>query len=46
MKSLTNYVHDEQTALFDELGVIFAFSEKQFDEKKKLMLFIVLLVRA
>ena len=33
MKSLTNYVEDKQTALFDEYGVFFAFSVAQFQEK-------------
>lgn len=35
MKYLSNYVEEAQTALFDRLGVFFAFSNKQFDEAKK-----------
>ena len=35
MKYLSNYMEDRQTALFDRLGVFFAFSKGQFDEGKK-----------
>jgi hypothetical protein len=35
MKYLTDYVQEKQTALFDKLGVFFAFSNKQLDEQKK-----------
>ena len=35
MKYLSNYIEDKQTALFDRLGIFFAFSNKQFDEGKK-----------
>lgn len=32
MKYLSDYIKEEQTSLFDELGVFFAFSNEQFDE--------------
>lgn len=32
MKYLQNYTEQAQTALFEELGVFFAFSNSQFDE--------------
>lgn len=32
--SLSNYIEKPQTELFNELGIIFAFSEKQYDEQK------------
>jgi len=32
MKYLSNYVEEEQTALFEKCGVFFAFSKKQFEE--------------
>jgi len=32
MKYLSNYMEEEQTALFTECGVFFAFSEKQLNE--------------
>lgn len=32
MKYLQDYIQDKQTALFDELGVFFAFSKEQFEE--------------
>ncbi|EKG9563854.1 hypothetical protein O5P60_002664 [Vibrio parahaemolyticus] len=35
MKYLSDYTQQPQTALFDELGAFFAFSNKQFDESKK-----------
>jgi DNA-binding transcriptional regulator YhcF (GntR family) len=35
MKYLSDYIQQPQTALFDELGAFFAFSNKQFDEAKK-----------
>ncbi|HAV1497624.1 DUF7659 family protein [Vibrio parahaemolyticus] len=35
MKYLSDYTQQPQTALFDELGAFFAFSNKQFDEAKK-----------
>lgn len=35
MKYLSDYIQQPQTALFDELGAFFAFSNKQFDEVKK-----------
>ena len=35
MKYLTDYTQEAQTALFKELGVFFAFSDKHFEEKKK-----------
>ena len=33
MKYLSHYIEKPQTELFDRLGVFFAFSNKQFDEK-------------
>ena len=33
--SLQTYIEKEQTALFNKLGVFFAFSDKQFAEKKQ-----------
>lgn len=35
MKYLSNYVEAAQTALFNETGTFFAFSDKQFNEGKK-----------
>lgn len=35
MKYLSDYMKDKQTELFEELGVIFAFSNQQFEEQKK-----------
>ncbi|EGQ8101792.1 hypothetical protein MW374_004285 [Vibrio parahaemolyticus] len=35
MKYLSYYIQQPQTALFDELGAFFAFSNKQFDQAKK-----------
>ena len=35
MKDLSDYIEEAQTKLFDELGIFFAFSTKQFDEAKK-----------
>ena len=35
MKYLTDYITDKQTALFEEYGVFFAFSNKQLEEKAK-----------
>lgn len=35
MKYLSDYVKDNQTALFERTGCFFAFSEKQFEESKK-----------
>ncbi|WP_394246006.1 hypothetical protein [Vibrio profundi] len=35
MKYLSDYTQQPQTALFDELGAFFAFSNKQFDAAKK-----------
>ncbi|HFI9382355.1 TPA: DUF7659 family protein [Vibrio parahaemolyticus] len=35
MKYLSDYIQQPQTALFDELGAFFAFSNKQFDQAKK-----------
>ena len=32
MKFLTEYIEEKQSALFKELGVFFAFSNRQFDE--------------
>lgn len=32
MKYLSDYIQEEQTKLFDELGVFFAFSKEQFEE--------------
>lgn len=32
---MSNYVQEKQTELFNELGVFFAFSNKQFDEQKQ-----------
>ena len=34
MKYLTNYIEEAQTMSFDRAGAFFAFSNKQFDEKK------------
>lgn len=35
MKYLSDYIQKGQTELFDELGVFFAFGQKQFDEGKE-----------
>jgi len=35
MKSLQDYMNDRQTALFNETGSFFAFSEKQYQEARK-----------
>ena len=35
MKSLTDYIQDEQTKLFGECGAFFAFNQKQFNEQKQ-----------
>lgn len=35
LKYLSEIIQEEQTALFDRLGVFFAFGNKQFDEQKK-----------
>lgn len=35
MKSLMNYTHEKQTALFEETGAFFAFSNEQFAEKQQ-----------
>lgn len=35
MKYLSDYTEEAQTALFEELGVFFAFSTEQFEEGKK-----------
>ncbi|MCR9649553.1 hypothetical protein NB559_06720 [Vibrio parahaemolyticus] len=35
MKYLSYYIQQPQTALFDELGAFFAFSNKQFDQANK-----------
>ena len=35
MKYLSNYTQEAQTELFEEKGVIFAFSNEQFEEQKK-----------
>ncbi len=35
MKYLSTYMEDQQTALFEKLGVFFAFSTEQFNEGKK-----------
>jgi len=35
MKYLQDYMEDKQTALFEEVGVFFAFSRKQFYEQRK-----------
>ncbi len=35
MKYLSTYMQDQQTALFERLGVFFAFSTEQFNEGKK-----------
>ena len=32
MKYLSHYIEEEQTRLFNDLGVFFAFSNKQFEE--------------
>lgn len=34
MKYLSDYMQEKQTALFNETGSFFAFSQKQFDESK------------
>lgn len=35
MKTLSFYLNDKQTKLFDETGAFFAFSQEQFDKSKK-----------
>ena len=35
MKYLSDYTSDKQTAIFNEFGAFFAFSDKQFNEAKK-----------
>jgi hypothetical protein len=35
MKYLTDYTQEAQTKLFEEKGVFFAFSNKQFEEQRK-----------
>ena len=35
MKTLNEYIEEAQTRAFDEAGAFFAFSKKQFDEKKQ-----------
>lgn len=35
MKYLSNYISEKQTAVFNETGAFFAFSDKQFLENKK-----------
>ncbi len=35
MQTLTNYIEAKQNLLFNEVGAFFAFSNKQFLEKKK-----------
>ena len=35
MKYLSDYTQDKQTAVFDKFGAFFAFSTKQFDDKKR-----------
>jgi hypothetical protein len=35
MKYLSDYVQDEQTKLFNRLGIFFAFDNKRFNEEKK-----------
>ena len=35
MKCLSNYMNEAQTELFNNTGAFFAFSDTQFDEKKK-----------
>lgn len=35
MKRLSDYIKDAQTAILEEYGVFFAFSDEQFAEKKK-----------
>lgn len=35
MKYLSDYMKDKPTELFNQYGAFFAFSNKQFDEKKK-----------
>ncbi len=34
MKCLSDYMEEKQTALFNKTGTIFAFSQKQFEERK------------
>lgn len=34
MKYLSDYMEEKQTALFKKTGTIFAFSQKQFEEKR------------
>ena len=35
MKYLSDYMNDKQTEVFNKYGAFFAFSNKQFEEKKK-----------
>ena len=35
MKYLSDYMQDRQTALFEKTNTFFAFSQEQFDKKKK-----------
>ena len=35
MKYLSDYLNDKQSAIFNQYGAFFAFSQKQLDEKKK-----------
>jgi hypothetical protein len=35
MKFLSDYMNENQSALFAKTGSFFAFGQKQFDEKKK-----------
>ena len=35
MKYLSDYIQEKQTKLFNDLWIIFAFSDKQFNEQKK-----------
>lgn len=35
MKYLSEYIEENQTAIFNKYGVFFAFSNKQFDEAKE-----------
>jgi len=35
MKTLNNYIQKAQSALFDEMGVFFAFGDEQFNKSKK-----------
>lgn len=35
MKYLSDYVQEKQSAMFERLGIFFAFGQKQFDEQKQ-----------